>query len=181
MARTFLLGVVAAVLGVGVWLLVSVLNLGVENGLLGVGAGLVLGLVQEGSPLARYAAFLIGLVLGLIALGAGLVGWVGFVIVILLLTVISGLTGGRLPMWAMVLGAGVFAAMYTEQLLSTGWFFLTQYPTAFFVALATSSGGFVIAVFVELLRDKEEAADEAKEEANEAEASGIDTVIGGAK
>lgn len=182
MARTFLLGLIATVLGVAVWLLISGFNQGGEMGLLGVGAGIVLGLIQEGSPLARYGAFLIGLVFGLIAFAAGFAGWAGFVVAILLLTVISGLTGGRLPLWAMVLGAGVLAAMYGPTLMATGWFFLTQYPTAFFIALATSSGGFIIAVFVELLREREEAADEAKErDSGAAEESGIDTAIGGSK
>lgn len=180
MARTFLLGILATLLAVVVWLLTSWLEMGAQNGLLAVGAGLVLGLIPDRTPLARYGAFLIGLVLGLIAFAAGMAGPVGFVAAILLLTIISGLTGGRLPLWAMVLGSGIFAAMYGPDLIATGWYFLTQYPSAFFVALAGSSGGFIVAVFVELLY-QEDASDEAPARVEGDQDSGVDTVIGGAK
>lgn len=160
MLRTFVLGVLATVLALLVWIVTTWLELGAANGLLGVGAGLVLGLIREGSPLARYGAFLIGLVFGLIALVAGMVGWIGFAAAILILTVISAFTGGRLPLWAMILGAGVLAAMYEPYLMASAWFVLTQYPTAFFVALATSSGGFIVAVLVELMYDEGKDRDE---------------------
>lgn len=181
-ARTLLLGLIATVVAVGVGLLTSALGLGLENGVLGVMAGLLLGLVRSGSPLARYGAFLIGLVLGLVAIGGGLAGWIGFVVTILLLTIVSGLTGGRLPLWAMILGAGVFAAMYEPTLMANLWFVLTQYPTALIVALATSAGAFMVTVFVELIHDKREEVAEAEHLHDpEYAASGADNPMGAAK
>jgi len=158
-ARTLLLGSLATVLAVAVLLITSAFQLSVENGLLGVAAGLLLGLIRDRSPLGRYAAFLIGLVFGLIALVAGLVGWIGFVVAILILTVISALTGGRLPLWAMILGSGVLAAMYEPFLIATPWYVLTQYPTVLLLALATSAGGFIATVLVELVQRREVGAD----------------------
>lgn len=151
MARTLLLGAAATALAAVVWLVTSLMGVGGGDGLLGVAAGLLLGLIRSGTPLARYGAFLVGLLLGLIALGAGMAGWIGFVVAMLLMTVISALTGGRLPLWAMILGSGTLAAMYQNDLIATGWFVLTQFPTALSVALATSSGGFIAAVLVELI------------------------------
>lgn len=164
-ARTLLIGVLATVLAVVVWLVTSAFDLNAPNGLIGVAAGALLGLIRDRSPLARYGAFLIGLLFGLLALVAGMAGWIGFVVAIIILTVISALTGGRLPLWAMILGSGTLAAMYTSDLVATAWFVLTQYPSTLLLALATSAGGFIAAVFVELIYvDVEEKPEERKEE-----------------
>lgn len=171
MRRTLLLGILATALAVGVWLVTSWFEMGAHNGLLGVGGGLVLGLIRDGSPLARYGAFLIGLVLGIIASVADLAGGMAMLALVLILALISGLTSGRLPLWAMILGAGVFGAMFAGW-IDQSWFILTSYPSAFFVALATSSGGFIVAVFVELIYDAEEEHDAEKLE--EAEAAAAD-------
>ncbi len=184
MVRTFLLGLLVTILGVVVLLVTAWLGLAAANSLLGLGAGLVLGLIPDRSPLARYGAFLIGLALGLIALVAGLAGWIGFVVFILVLTLISALTGGRLPLWAMVLGGGVLAAMYQPFLVANAWYVLTEYPTALFAALATSSGGFIAAVFVELLKQRsEERLDQELPKTPEVITTGVttgfDNVIGG--
>lgn len=183
MARTFLLGVLATLLAAGVWIITAQMQLGAENGLLGVGAGLLLGLIRDHSPLARYGAFMIGLIFGIIALLAGMAGWIGFVVAILLLTVISGLTGGRLPLWAMVLGSGVLAAMYLPFLNATPWYVLTQYPTAFFIVLATSSGGFIAAVLVELIQQRHEEREKESElpQYPQYGTSEVGNPIGGAK
>ncbi len=186
MARTFLLGLFVTLLGVVVWLVTFWFGLASANGLLGVGAGLVLGLIPDRSPLARYGAFLIGLAFGLIALVAGLAGWIGFVVFILVLTLISALTGGRLPLWAMVLGGGVLAAMYQPFLFANAWYVLTEYPTALFAALATSSGGFIAAVFAELLKQRsEERLDRELPKTPEVITTGLttgfDNAIGGTK
>jgi uncharacterized membrane protein len=192
MRRTLLLGILVVVLAVAVWSLTNWFEGNAHNGLLGFGGGLVLGLIRDGTPLARYGAFLIGLVFGLIAIVAGVLGPVGFLVAILILTLISALTGGRLPLWAMILGAGVFAAMFADA-LDTAWFILTQYPSAFFVALATSAGGFIAAVFVELIYTAEdekkaakaaaaaEAAETDKAQADEDQDVSADSVTGGTK
>lgn len=105
--------------------------------------------------LPRYGAFIIGLVFGILALLAGAAGWIGFVIAIVLLTVVSALTGGRLPLWAMILGAGTFSAMYLPSFTTSAWYVFTEYPTTLLLALAASSGAFIVAVIVELIFEHE--------------------------
>ncbi len=162
--KQLLFGLLLAVLALGVWLLTSVLELGPTNALVAVVGGVILGLTRDRSPLARYGAFLIGLVLGLFVLVFGMAGWIGWLVGIIILTVISALTKGRLPLWAMILGGGTLAAIYTPALMANPWFLLTEYPTAFFVALAASSGGFLVTILVELLEDKEEKREEVRAE-----------------
>lgn len=164
--KQLLFGLLLAVLALGVWLFTSVLELGPANALVAVVGGVILGLTRDRSPLARYGAFLIGLVLGLFVLIFGMAGWIGWLVGIIILTVISALTKGRLPLWAMILGGGTLAAIYTPALMANPWFLLTEYPTAFFVALAASSGGFLVTIVVELLEDKETKREEARAEHN---------------
>lgn len=153
MLRTFAIGLAATVLGVVVWLLTSAIQVDAPGGVLGVAAGLVAGLIDDRSPVARFGALLVGLVLGLLALALGMVGWVGFVVAAIIFTIISGLTGGRLPLWAIFLGSGALAAAYGPELMATPWFVLTEFPSAFLVVLASSAGGFIIAVIAEALRE----------------------------
>lgn len=159
--KQLLFGLLLTVLALVVWLATSALDLGPSSALIAVVAGVVLGLARDRSPLARYGAYLIGLFLGLFALIFGMAGWIGWVVAIVIFTVISGLTKGRLPLWAMILGGGTLAAIYTPAVTLNPWFILTQYPTAFFVALAASSGGFLVTIMVELLADKEEKRSDA--------------------
>jgi|GEM_PF-1133007 len=155
-SKDLLFGLLLLVLALGVWYLTTVLELGTANALIGVIAGVVLGLARDRSPLARYGAFLIGLAFGLFALVLGLVGWAGWVGAIFVLTVISALTKGRLPLWAMILGGGTLAAIYQPLLISSPWFVFTQYPTVLLVTVAASSGGFLVTIIVELLEDVNE-------------------------
>lgn len=149
--RTLILGVLAAVLAVAVLMLLSLFNFSGLNGVLAVTGGLILGLIRDKSPLARYGAYLVGMVLGIIAVLAAEGGWIGFVVLIVVFTIISALTGGKLPLWAMILGGCTFGAMYVPYLTATAWYVLTQYPSTFFLALAASSGAFIVAVLTELL------------------------------
>lgn len=155
-SKDLLFAAVLLVLALGVWYITTAFELGTANSLIGVMAGVVLGLARDRSPLARYGAFMIGLVFGLFALVLGLVGWVGWVAAIFVLTIISALTKGRLPLWAMILGGGTLAAIYQPLLLLSPWFVFTQYPTVLLVTIAASSGGFLVTVLVELLEDVEE-------------------------
>ncbi len=152
-SKDLVFGLLLLILGLGVWFVTTIFELGTANALVGVLAGVVLGLTRDRSPLARYGAFLIGLVFGLFALVLGMVGWIGWVGGIFVLTVISALTKGRLPLWAMILGGGTLAAVYQPLLLSSPWFVFTQYPTVLLVTLAASSGGFLVTIVVELLED----------------------------
>lgn len=170
--KQLLFGLLLTVLALAVWFVSSLFGLGPSNALIAVLAGVVLGMARDRSPLARYGAFLVGLAFGLLALVFGLIGWIGWVVAIVLLTVVAGLTKGRLPLWAMILGGGTLAAMYEPELVANPWFLLTSYPTSFFVALAASSGGFLVTIVVELLEDKEtEREDERKEERDAADST----------
>ncbi len=152
-SKDLVFGLLLLVLALGVWYLTTVFELGTANALIGVMAGVVLGLTRDRSPLARYGAFLIGLLFGLFAIVLGMVGWAGWVGAIFVLTIISALTKGRLPLWAMILGGGTLAAIYQPLLISSPWFVFTQYPTVLLVTIAASSGGFLVTVIVELLED----------------------------
>ena len=158
--KDLLFGLLLTILALSVWLVTSIFELKPANAMIGVVAGVVLGLARDRSPLARYGAFLIGLLFGLFALVLGFVGWIGWVIAIAILTLISALTRGRLPLWAMILGAGALAASYQPALVANPWFVFTEYPTAFLVTLAASSGGFLVTILVELLEDRREVHDE---------------------
>ncbi len=155
--KHLLFGALLTVLALVVWAVTAAFELGSAPALIAIVAGVVLGLARDRSPLARYGAFFIGLVLGLFALIFGMVGWIGWVLAIVIFTVISALTKGRLPIWAMILGGGALAAIYEPTLVAVPWFLLTDFPTAFFVTLAASSGGFLVTILVELLEDKEES------------------------
>lgn len=178
--RTFAIGLAATVLGVVVWLLTSAIQVDAPGGVLGVAAGLVAGLIDDRSPVARFGALLVGLVLGLLALALGMVGWVGFVVAAIIFTIISGLTGGRLPLWAIFLGSGALAAAYGPELIATPWFVLTEFPSTFLVVLASSAGGFIIAVIAEALREPAGPQDTAPGAGPEFDESGAIMVQGSA-
>ena len=118
-AKDLLFGALLLVLGLSIWYLTTIFELGTANSLIGVMAGVVLVLARDRSPLARYGASLIGLAFGLVALVLGFAGgvaaWIGGIFV---LTVISALTKGRLPLLAMILGGGTLAAVYQPLLLA---------------------------------------------------------------
>jgi len=179
-SKDLLFGLLLLVLALGIWYLTTVFELGTANALIGVMAGVVLGLTRDRSPLARYGAFLIGLAFGLFALVLGMVGWAGWIGAIFVLTIVSALTKGRLPLWAMILGGGTLAAIYQPLLISSPWFVFTQYPTVLLVTLAASSGGFLVTVLVELLEDvNQSTVDEATEPSAPTPADGSTTVGSG--
>ena len=64
-SKDLVFGLLLLILGLGVWFVTTIFELGTANALVGVLAGVVLGLTRDRSPLARYGAFLIGLVFGL--------------------------------------------------------------------------------------------------------------------
>ena len=181
MVKSLLLGVVAAAIGLGVWLLTSTLSLGEVNGIMGITAGLILGLIPEGSPLARYGAFFIGMLFGFLALIAGLIGWIGWVLVVVIFTVIAGLTAGRLSLWAMLLGAGTLAATYWPQMTAPDqvYYILDDFPTAFFLTLAASSGGFLVVIFAQMWLDRGDETDDSESAEKSSEPQTATTANGG--
>ncbi len=61
---------------------------------------------------------------------------------IVVLTIIAALTKDRLRLWAMLLGAVVFAGLY-DAALAAPWFIFTQLPTAATTGLVTIAVGFL--------------------------------------
>jgi len=158
MRRVFLFGVTCAVLALVVMYLGDSLGLPIQNVLSGIAIGGALGLIRTHSPLARISAFVIGLVVGIIffLLRAALLpgSWLGnaiaVVAVILVMTLISGLTGDRLPLWAMFMAAALFAASYGTNYDATQWLIFQQLPSTAVGLLFTASAGFVVAIFAEI-------------------------------
>ncbi|MGV1037293.1 MAG: hypothetical protein ACOYD0_09745 [Candidatus Nanopelagicales bacterium] len=158
MARTMLFGVVCAVLAFLVIMTGQVLNLSLQNVLLSLAVGAALGLVRTNSPVARIGAFLIGFLLGIIffvlRLAVFPATWLGnaaaVVLIILALTLISALTKDKLPLWAMFLGAAVFAGSYNSYFMTTPWLFESQTVSVAAGSLFAVSAGFFVALLVEL-------------------------------
>ncbi len=158
MRKTLILGAAAAIIAWGLITVGGAMGLGYQNVLVGLGAGMVLGLVRDSSPAARAGACLIGFVVMVVfyLLRAGFlpVGTAGLQVsiagTIIVLTIIAALTRGRLRLWAMLLGAVVFAGLY-DAALAAPWFIFTQLPAAATTGLVTMSVGFLIALLAELL------------------------------
>lgn len=163
MRRTFLTGGLLAVAGglavyIGEWL-----NLGLWSALFGAGVGAVLGLVTDRGPAARLGAFLVGLVIAWIgyalraaALPDSLTGRaLAVVIVILVITVICALLGGRLPFWAALLGAVALTGAYESDYVAAPYNFLSESVGSISKLLVPFAVGFLVAVLTTRASDDE--------------------------
>ena len=157
MRRTLLAG---ALLALGAALLaVHGGHLGLEAtriALYGVTLGAVLGLVREGSPAARTGAFAAGFLACWAAylLRAGVLPdipmgrAVAAVLVVAVVTAVAVLSRDRLPLWAGLLGAGMFAGAYETTFTATPSAISTESVTAATTVLVAASVGYLIAVLV---------------------------------
>jgi hypothetical protein len=154
MKRTILTGALLAVVGVLSVYLGSWLDLGLRGSVFGASMGAVLGLVRDRSVAGRLGAFLLGVV----------VAWVGYavraavlpdvpsgeaialVIVVALLTLMAVLTGGRLPLWAGLLGGAALFGSYEELYVAAPYNFLSQSVVAVSSMLVPVSLGFLVGV-----------------------------------
>lgn len=161
MRRVLLFGVVAAVLLAVVTGVGQMLGILYPNVLVGIAAGAGLGLVRVGSPGARAGAFLVGFVICIVGylIRVTLLPtyWLGMIVfgalVILLVTVISALTRGRLPLFAMFLGVVVFSGTMESPFILTPWFLLSLLPQLASGLLMTVAAGFLVTLLVELMED----------------------------
>jgi len=158
MARVLLFGVASAVLAAVIMTLGALWSLNLQNVLVGIAAGAVLGLVRMRTPVARVGGFLIGYVLAIVMYGlrlallpatvaGNIVATCGLIIV---LTVISALTKDRMQLWAMFLGCLVFSASYDGYFLATPWYALSQIPGVATAVLVSVAAGFLVTLLVEL-------------------------------
>ncbi len=148
MRNSLLVGTALTLTAVVVSVVSGVLDLDLEPVvLLGVAAGAVIALSHDRTTLGRVTAFGIGLAAALVGYVARALALpdatsgrtVSVVIVLALVTFLAVVTRDRLPLWAGVLGAGVFAGaydrVYTEapaEMLATG----TETLTVLLLAVA---------------------------------------------
>lgn len=120
MLRVFAAGILLAVGGgLLVWL-GDALSLGLRSVLLAAAIGGAIGWVNRGSAIARIGGALVGFVIawaGYLLRAAVLpdstLGRViGLAAILLLITIICGLTRDRLPLWTVLLGAALFVGGY---------------------------------------------------------------------
>lgn len=158
MKRVFLFGIVCAALAALVIVIGNALNFTIQNVMLGIGGGAILGLVRTHSPAMRYIACLIGFALGfafyairLAVLPATIWGnLIAVVVTILLVTLIAGLTKDKIPMWGMFVGVTVFAGAFDQYFTTTPWLFVNQSITTIATMLFAVTAGFLVSVLVEL-------------------------------
>lgn len=122
MGNTFVQGLAVLIAGLVALVLNNFLNLGLGSIAFGLLIGAVLGLVsrENGGPVGRVGAFIIGIIVAMVVyivrvllLNPSFAGEVLALIVGLgLLTLICGLTSGRLPLWAALLGTALVVGAY---------------------------------------------------------------------
>jgi hypothetical protein len=154
--RTITAGVVLAVAAAAALLVGDGFGWGLDAVLLlGVGAGAVLGLVPDGSPLAKIGGFALGLLAASIgyALRAAVfpdsttARAVAVVLVVLAATGLVLLTFGRAPLWSAFLGVAVLGGAYEETYTESPGSLLSTLPVALTSVLAVVAVGFAATVF----------------------------------
>jgi hypothetical protein len=141
----------------------------VGNVLVGIAGGAAVALVRVGSPAARAGAFLVGyfvtIVFYLIRVGLLPVNAAGLVIFgsgcLLVITIISALTKGRLPLFAMLIGAVVFSGTMEAPFNATPWYLLTQLTLIATGLLVPVAAGFLVVLLVEWQEPKAAAGPDA--------------------
>lgn len=168
MRRTLVTGVACCVVAAIVFVLGQMLGLPSQDVLVAAGGGAILAIVRDGSPLARYGSFLIGLIAGFAyfaAMAAFVPGnWVGVMVAtiggIILCTLISALTRGRLPLWAMFLGVVLFVSAYKPMFENELWLFESQSVMVLCWSLFAVTCGFLVVIVVELLEPRQRHGDD---------------------
>ena len=156
--RVFLFGIACSALAALVIIIGDLLNLHLQNVMLGIGGGAILGLVRTHSPVMRYIACLIGFALGLVfyvirlaVLPATIWGnLVAVVVTLLLVTTVAALSRERIPMWAMLVGVTMFAGAFDNYFTTTPWLFVSQAIATIAAMLFAVTAGFMVSVLVEL-------------------------------
>ncbi|WP_460770272.1 hypothetical protein [Mariniluteicoccus flavus] len=133
--------------------------------LVGAALGGVLGLVPSEHQLGRFLGFAAGFLLA----------WAGFAVraaalpdsttgraiaclgVLLLLAVVAGVSGGRIPLWSMLLGAAAIAAAYETTYTGAPARFLIDSPQAATTVLVAASVGVLATTLAQLVGRGERA------------------------
>ncbi len=173
MGKTFIQGLVLLAAGIVALILNNLLNLGLGSITLGLAVGGILGLVSDGGPVGRVGSFVVGLVIAMVVyvvsillLNTSFGGQVvGILIALGLVTLICGLTSGRLPLWAALAGIVLVAGAYGQAFADNPAGILTELPQYVTQALVPAALGFLATIFV---------ADRAPQDASAAGATGLD-------
>jgi len=151
MKRIFVLGTLLAVFTFLAVVLGSWAQLGLDNVLFATGCGALLGLIPNKGPGVRIGAFFLGFVIGVLGylfraavlpdsvIAQGIAAFIGIMIV----TLICGLTRGRLPFWAAILGLIAITGAYNATFTAAPYDFIQS-------ALATT-GSLVLCAGVGML------------------------------
>ncbi len=163
MKRAFLLGLGVTVIGALGLFIAALIGMSLQNTVMGVGAGATVAIVRIGHPIWRLVGFLIGFAAGVLfdAMRLGLLpgGWsvvggaVMLAIVLLLVTIVSGVSSGRISLWSMVLGALTFIAGFSPVIDAAPWTAGAELPGQVFSLLAMAAIGFLCVLPAELLPD----------------------------
>lgn len=159
MRRILLAGALLAVAGALAVFLGEALRLGLRNTLYGAAIGAVLGLVPVRSVVGRLGGFLLGVVFAWIGYAvraqflpdsvAGQV--IAVVLVVLLITLASALTVGRIPMWSGLLGVAGLIGAYEFLYSAAPYNFLSDSVVAVSSLLVTVALGFLVGVVSDVL------------------------------
>lgn len=157
--------------------------------LLGAALGGALGLVPDRSPLARAGGFLIG----------ALAAWIGYAVraawlpdsssgravaamlVVVVAMFAAFLAAGRLPLWAMLLGAAGVVGAYEDPYTAAPAEFLSTSPTALTTVLMAAALGFLATIVLgtqiedERARERDHHDDD---DSGEADADDVDDNAG---
>ncbi len=123
------------------------------------GVGTVLGLVKQGGPIARIVSFLIGFVVSWLLFGiqAALLPQVvlsqiiGAVILLAIITLVAGLSGNKMPFWALLLGSATMVGAYQTQFANAPQGFLSQSVSSAGGTLVGVALGLIVAFIMELI------------------------------
>lgn len=187
MRTTMLTGGVLVVAAVAVVMLSSALGLDVESvALMGAATGAVIALVPDRTPQARLIGFLVGFVASWLAylVRAGLLPdthaghAVAVALVVVVCTLVAGLSRDRVPLWATLVGAAALAGSYeTTYVEAPSQVLSTSASSSTSVLLAVALGFFAASLVAPGKRASEEPVAEPTPEPSPGEA-GDETTLG---
>ena len=157
MTRTALGGAILAVLAFLLVFFGQALNLDLERvALTGAALGAVIALVPDRAPLMRAAGGVAGFLVAWLSYGlrALLLPDTSFgralavLLVVLLLMAVAVVSGTRIPLWALLVGAASLSAAYETTFMATPSAFLYESPTAATQMALAAGVGYLAASFL---------------------------------
>lgn len=156
MAKVFVQGGVLALAGIIALALSDVMGLNLGSIVFGLSLGGILGLISQGGPVGRTLAFLVGVVVAIVQylirvlfLNDSLMGNVALILLgLVIITVVCGLTSGKLPLWSALLGVALVTGAYETSFVDAPQNVQVELFTHTTMALVPAALGFLAMVFV---------------------------------